>query len=306
MIYKIDIKVHFFCNNHCRFCIQESKRNYPPKSDKKVKEILKEGRKEGAMGVVFTGGEPTLRFKELLGWIRYAKMLGYHNIQVQTNGRMFCYFDYAKEVIEAGANEFGISIHGSNSKIHDYLTRSPGSFVQTVQAIKNIKNLGGRVLTNTVINKYNLKDLPNVAKLLISLKVNQYQLAFLHINQIIFNDPKLINALVPRFYEAMPYVKKALDLGIKAGIRCMTEAIPYCLMQGYEEYVAEKIAPDAHVFDAGFEVKHFALYRKTKGKAKGPNCRFCKYFKICEGTWKEYPQIFGWGEFKPIINSKNA
>lgn len=81
----------------------------------------------------------------------------------------------------------------------------------------------------------------------------------------------------------------------------MTEAIPYCLMEGYEEYIAERIIPPSVVYDAGFVVKNYGQYRKNKGKAKGPDCQKCKYFKICEGPWKEYPEIYGWDEFKPIL-----
>jgi MoaA/NifB/PqqE/SkfB family radical SAM enzyme len=303
---KIDIKVHFYCNNFCRFCIQGDRRYLTyQKSTEEIREILKRGRKEGAMGVVFTGGEPTLRFKELLNWVQFAKDLGYQSIQIQTNGRMFSYLGFCQKIIEAGANEFGISLHASYSQLHDYLTRSPGSFNQTVQAIKNLVSLGQTVLTNTVITKYNYKDLPNTAKLLVSLRVTQYQLAFIHISQKVLNDRRLLKSLVPRFFEVMPYVKKALDIGIKRQVKCVTEAIPYCLMKGYEEHIAEKTAPDSHVFDAGYEIEHFSIHRKTKAKLKGPNCKFCKYGDVCEGTWKEYPQIFGWTEFKPILRNKS-
>jgi len=95
-------------------------------------------------------------------------------------------------------------------------------------------------------------------------------------------------------------VKKGLNVGINAGVKVMTEAIPYCFMEGYEEYIAEKVIPESDVFDAGFEVKDYSKYRKNQGKAKGPNCPKCKYYKICEGPWREYPQIFGWDEFKPV------
>lgn len=57
----------------------------------------------------------------------------------------------------------------------------------------------------------------------------------------------------------------------------MTEVIPYCLMKGYEDYIAEKIVPDSSVYDAGFFVQDYAGYRRAKGNIKGPNCVRCKY-----------------------------
>ncbi len=298
---RVDLKVGFQCNNRCRFCVQGDKREIcPNKSDEEVRAILKRVVKDH-QGVVFTGGEPTVR-KELIGWVRYARELGYRTIQIQTNGRLFAYKSFCEKMIKAGANEFSPALHGSTAKIHDYLTRAPGSFKQTTKGIKNLKDLGQYVLTNTVITKPNYKDLPNLAKLLVKLKVNQFQFAFIHINLAIANNPKLIKEIVPKHSEVEPYVKKGLEVGIKARTKVMTEAIPYCLMKGYEQYIAEEVIPDSSVFDNKLEIADYAHYRKTQGKTKGPNCFNCKYYKICEGPWREYPKIFGWDEFKPIIS----
>lgn len=297
---RIDIKVGFQCSNRCLFCIQGDKRfKYPDKTTEEIKTILKKS-KPSAEGVVFTGGEPTFRPKKLLEWVEYARELGYKVIQIQSNGRMFSYIDYCRALIKAGATEFSPALHGSNAKIHDKLTRASGSFDQTTLGIKNLKTLGQNVLTNTVVNKINYKDLPNLAKLFVSLGVDQFQFAFMHINQIILNDPKLIEEIVPRHSEVEPYIKKGLDIGIKAGISVMTEAIPYCFMKGYEKYIAENVIPEADVFDAELEVENYSNYRKNEGKSRGPNCVKCKYYKVCEGPWREYPQIFGWNEFKPV------
>ncbi len=297
---RVDIKVGFQCNNHCRFCVQGNKRAIcPDKTDKEVRSILAKMAKSH-QGVVFTGGEPTIR-RELVDWVRYAKGLGYRRIQVQTNGRLFAYRGYCQEIISAGANEFGPALHGSRAEIHDHLTCSPGSFDQTVQGIKNLKSLNQYILTNTVITKPNYRDLPNIAKLLVGLGVDQFQFAFVHINQIIAGNPAMLKEIIPRHSGVERYVKKGLDVGIKSGVKVMTEAIPYCFMKGYEKYIAERIIPEATVFDADFALEDYTKYRKTKGKAKGPQCLRCKYNAVCEGPWKEYPAVFGWSEFKPII-----
>lgn len=297
---RLDLKVGFQCNNRCLFCIQGDKRfTTPNKSDKEIKQILEKMRKNHD-GVVFTGGEPTVR-SELIDWVRYAKKLGYKYIQIQSNGRMFSYKDYCKTLIKAGANEFSPALHGSTAKIHDTLTRAPGSFEQTVQGIKNLRELDQYILTNTVVTRMNYKDLPNLARLLVDLRVDQFQFAFMHINQIIAHDEKLIDQVVPRYSEAVPYMKKGIDIGVKAGIKVMVEATPYCFMKGYEKYISEQYIPFTSIIDGSIKLDDYAAYRKTKGKAKGPQCKECKYNKICEGPWREYPEIFGWSEFKPVI-----
>jgi len=295
---RVDIKIGFQCNNRCKFCVQGDKRDYMPAKDKKeVENSLKEAYGQGKNEVVFTGGEPTLH-PHFLDFVSYAKKLGFEGIQIQTNGRMFSYNNFCLKTIKAGATQFSPAVHGPNPKIHDFLTSVKGSFEQTVQGIKNLKKLNQYVLTNTVITSTNAQYLPQIAKLLVNLGVNQYQFAFIHISGRAAENKDWI---VPQKSKIIKYVKKGLDIGIKANRKVMTEAIPYCLMQGYENYIAEEVIPPSVVYDAGFVVEDYEKYRKNKGKAKGPNCSKCKYNKICEGPWKEYPEIFGWEEFKPII-----
>jgi len=80
----------------------------------------------------------------------------------------------------------------------------------------------------------------------------------------------------------------------------MTEAIPYCFMDGYEEYIAEKIIPHGPIYDWDTVIDDFYVARTTSGKSKGKSCKKCKANNICEGPWKEYPKYYGWDEFKPI------
>lgn len=296
---RIDIKLGYQCNNFCRFCIVAPKRNkFPNKSAKEVKEILK--KESGKYNrVIFMGGEPTIQ-KSLIDYVKYAKSLNYQEIQIASNGRIFSLKDYCVKISEAGANVFTISVHGSNARIHDYLTRAKGSWKQTVRGIENLKKLNQPVLTNTVIVKQNYKDLPAIARMLTELCVNQYQFAFVHINSIIQKDPRLIKEIIPRYFQIEGYVKKGLQIGIDCGIKTTTEAVPYCFMRGYENQISEKEIPDTSVYDNDKVRTNFNKIRKTQAKAKGPNCKKCKYDKICEGPWKDYPELFGWKEFKPV------
>lgn len=294
---RVDLKIGFLCNNRCQFCVQGNKRDFLPYKDlKEIRRDLKEAFRKGKREVVLTGGEPSLH-PDFLAIIGLAKSIGFKNIQVQTNGRMFAYEDFCLKTIKAGATEFSPAIHGHNAEIHDFLTTVKGSFYQTVQGIKNLKKLNQRVLTNTVITAKNYRYLPQIAQLLVDLNVDQFQFAFIHISGRAAENKDWI---VPRKNKIMPYVKKGLDIGIKAGKQVMTEAIPYCLMKGYEDYIAEKIIPESMVYDVNFMIEDYGGYRRSKGKAKGPQCPQCKYYKICEGPWKEYIEIFSWDEFRPV------
>lgn len=294
---RVDIKITFRCNNLCRFCAQGHKRDlYPDRGAKTVAAELKKARAGGVRGVVFTGGEPSLH-PDILGLITTARKAGFRSIQLQTNGRALAYPKFCEKLHKAGLTEIGPSLHGAKASTHDRLTGSAGSFSQTVAGIANAARTGLAVITNTVITSANYRELPAIAALLIKLGVSQYQFAFVHIVGTAAENSRRI---VPRKTAVMPYVKKGLDLGIKSGIPCFTEAIPFCLMKGYEACVAERIIPAGPVVDADRFIKDYGVYRRTEGKARGPGCPDCKYFNICEGPWREYPALYGWDEFVPV------
>jgi len=294
---RLDLKVGFACNNRCRFCVQGMKRErFGRRSREELDEILT-GNTDRA-GVVFTGGEPTLH-PDIIWLIARARQLGYQSVQVQTNGRMFAYRRFCREVVEAGVTEVSPALHGHRDELHDYLTTVAGSFEQTVAGIRNLKELGIPVVTNTVITRSNFRHLPEIARLLVDLGVDQYQLAFVH--PVGSAGPERnFDSVVPRFQLIEPYVHRGLEIGAAAGRVVMTEAIPYCFMAGYEQYVGERIMPSTKIFDAEGVIEEYRDYRQGEGKLKGPACRQCKFNDICEGPWREYPERYGWEEFVPV------
>jgi len=297
---RADVKIGFLCNNRCRHCVQGDKRQqYGNKTLRQIRGELRNAISDGCTEVVFTGGEPTLH-KDFLELVRCSKDLGFKSIQIQTNGRMFSYMDFCIRTIKAGANDFCLAVHGHTDSVHDYLTSVKGSFGQTIQGMRNLKSLNVRVASNIVVSKVNYRHLPQIAKLLVVLGVDQFQFAFPHPTG---KAGENLPTIVPRMKEIIPYVKRGLEVGIKAGKRVMTEAIPYCLMVGYEDYVGEMSIPDTEVFESDYKIDNYTEYRRNEGKSKGPECQRCKYRSVCEGPWREYPEVFGWDEFRPVLNN---
>lgn len=293
---RIDLKTGFTCNNNCYFCVQAHKKQYGNRKFEELVDFIEESGKDKYEGIVFTGGEPTIR-PDILDLVKKAKENGFKLIQIQTNGRRFAYFDFCKQIISAGANEFSPALHGHIPALHDYLTRARGSFSQTVTGILNLKKLNQKVLTNSVITKSNYRHLPEIAKLLVKLDVDQFQFAFVH---ALGAAKENFDSVVPRKLLVAPYLKKALDIGIKAGKQVMVEAVPYCFLIGYESYVAENFIPETKIYDLNVVIDSFENTRKNEGKSLGDNCKKCVYYNKCEGPWREYPEKFGWKEFNPI------
>lgn len=293
---RIDVKTGFQCNNRCRFCVQGDKRfQFADRSTSEVKALLAEGRRD-ADEVVFTGGEVTIR-KDLPELVRYARDRGFRVIQIQTNGRMLSHRPFVEKLVEAGVTEFGPALHAPSADIHDALTRADGSFRQTVKGVRIVKDLGMPIVMNSVITKANFRCLPELAQLFVALAVDQFQFAFVH---PLGTAAKNFDQIVPRLSEIQPYVLRGLDLGVAAGVRCMTEAIPLCFLPGMEDFAAEAIIPRTKIFDAKMVVDDYTEFRLQHGKTKGDVCDRCRLNDRCEGPWREYPEHYGWGEFNPV------
>lgn len=298
---RVALFVGFSCINDCLFCVAADKRIYADKTTRQIKSELQDSFASGAREVVLTGGECAAR-KDIFEIVKFARQTGFWSIQIQTNGRFFSSADFCRKMLLAGMTEFSPALHGHTANLHDFLTQRKGSFRQTVLGIHNVRKLTGgkvRILTNTVVNKYNFRFLPDIARLLVKLGVNQYQFAFVH---AMGNAYKNFDDIVPRKTDILPYLKEGLDIGIKNGVNVMAEAMPLCLMKGYEKYVSEFYIPPTEVKERGITVEKFEEVRIKLGKTKFTQCRICKYNDVCEGPWKEYPERFGEEEFKPVVD----
>jgi len=293
---RVDIKTGFVCNNNCRFCVQAHKKPLGNRSTEDIKKDLDAAIKTGCDSVVFTGGEVTIR-EDLVQLVAYAKKLKFQTIQIQTNARALSYMKFCQQLIEAGANEFGPAIHGHTAKLHDFLTQSPGSFEQSTQAVKNLKLLNQRIIINTVVVEPNYKFLPQIAKMLVNLGVDQFQFAFMH---ACGNAMTNIDEMMPKVSNTAPYIKKGLQIGLDNGLGVMAEAMPLCTMKGYEKYCSEFFIPETEIRDIDSYDPSFGATRRDQGKAKFAQCKKCKYDNCCEGPWKEYPEKFGSAEFVPV------
>ncbi|HOO56122.1 MAG TPA: radical SAM protein [bacterium] len=293
----LDIKITYNCNNLCRFCEAGDKRKtFGDGSEDGIKKVLSENR-ETYDRLVFSGGEPTLH-RSLPELVRFAKHdLEYDTVQIRSNGRMFIYRDYCEKIIEAGAGRFAISVHGHCSACHDFLTGRKDSFVETVGGIRNLLELGQTVETRTVITKPNYRHLPEIAGLLISLNVRRFVFSY---PNIAGTCERNVESIVPWMSLASPYVKKALDIAGSDGRLSLAEAIPACMLAGFEDYIAGEQRFVGTVMDGSGAADDFSGHGKKSLKEKGPGCPGCRRFDRCEGVWPDYPVYFGWEEFEPL------
>ncbi len=117
--------------------------------------------------ITLTGGEPTIhpRFIDIIGWIRsnYPR----NRIMIASNGRRFCYPSFIDEISKIDHITWEIAVHGWNAKLHDAVTRTPGSFSQTTKGIADLvrrKNATHEVEIRIIVLKQNYKHLSRICE----------------------------------------------------------------------------------------------------------------------------------------------
>jgi MoaA/NifB/PqqE/SkfB family radical SAM enzyme len=201
-------------------------------------------------------------------------------------------------------DEFVIAVHGPNAWVHDSITRKGGSFHQTIRGISNLLLCGTTKITGKiVISKYNLTCLPDAVRLLHSVGIRRFVLAFPHARG---NARTFFYYIVPRYAEVRPFVEEVIRYSEAFGLHTTFEAILPCALtlslQGAELFsdfneaeLAVKEIKQLHMAPQDWN----RLRRSIK--RKGGICGVCKYDPVCEGYWYEYVDAYGFDEFKPIL-----
>lgn len=289
------------CNNNCVFCIDNKLRGRLSAEilDRNALTVLK--KMAGKMDrVLFTAGEPTLN-PRLAEFMKLARKLGYREIGLITNGRRLADKDFCRQLLQAGVNEINVSFHGSRARIQEELTRTKGSFQQTLQGLKNLRELKKNhefgFLINFTITRANLDDLADFLKLVRRLKPDA-----LVLNVVIPKGRALDNfeRVVPLYSRVAHGLKKTLPKKENFSISIL--GLPFCLMEGGLER-----------FGGSFE-KIITKNPGKKGrlrrvspwgeKVRGAECKKCDCYQFCQGIWRSYVKKRGWGEFKPIHGQK--
>ena len=300
------IMTGFGCNNNCIMCSVRPKGvHYIPRSKKEILINLKEGKKLKFERVEFTGGEPTIR-KDLLELVNEAKKLGYREIALSTNGRALSSLQYLKSLKKNGLNRVTITLYSSNSRVHDSITRVPGSFEQTVQGIKNALSLGITTSVNMVVFSKTVNGLKQTGNFLASLGVKYWTFldlipdgyALTNYKSLSVNPQKLRKIFASLYTTLKKFeVVNFFDFS-------------YCffsnklLSQANLNIVAAKGRSEI-THQVGYSPKRFKEHDDVyydAHKTRSVQCLSCAYDKECGGIWNPYEDLYGNRILKPFKN----
>ncbi len=159
------------CNSNCIICPSpECSRRSSANPDMNDLMQLAKHIPSDTPHLTITGGEPFLVGEQIFPFLQYLKNKFVNTeFLFLTNGRVFSMERYANLFCETVPRHtiVAIPIHGSCQEIHDRITRSDGSFQQTVLGIKRLLKRKIPVEIRIVINKINIPDFDNIAQLLI-------------------------------------------------------------------------------------------------------------------------------------------
>lgn len=335
---RVHINTGAVCNNNCIFCMEEDRDARYVENSAVTSEVVRGILDEniGAEEVCYTSGEPTTN-PALPAWVAWARQRGFRRISTMTNGRLLSAPDYAARLVASGINRFYVSIHGHEPKLHEGLTRTPGSFAQTVRGLDVIAVLKRRfpieLHTSTVITRRNLPHLADIYRFLRGHGVDQ----------VVFNVMQANGRADTHFEQIFPayrdiaatfraFVGGAGETAAGRPVMAFLVDIPLCTTEGIPDFNRGYVEQHVHYGAVAELERLFASdgSAPTGGSAPIPidrltagqtgraiveihradldaarrrhraECDACRYRASCEGVWGNYLRRNGWGEFTPV------
>jgi molybdenum cofactor biosynthesis enzyme MoaA len=279
----VDINTGTMCNNSCIMCttmrtldFKSSKQRLLDKEEV-IAQIVKI--KPDDDMITFTGGEPTLQ-EDLFEFIHIVHQnVPSSDIQLLTNGRRLYYEDYVKDLLRTEISKIVIPVHGHTKELHDFITRSKNSFIQTITGLKNISKYAHKRLhieIRIVIHGANYPFICDIFSLIHSI-IPQAWINLLYHDSIGSGFLNRDRLLVP-LSKTIPYIIDAFSVHHE---RKYLYHYPLCLFP--EKY-------------------HRFLYGVTTNTNRigfSPKCNSCAKKECCAGLWKTYLNVHGDKELVP-------
>lgn len=167
------------CQLKCLHCRAEAQYRRDPRelSFEEGKVLIDQIKEMNDPMLVFTGGDPLER-EDVFEIIDYAVKKGVRVSMTPsaTPNVTKAAIEKAKDV---GLSRWAFSLDGPTAEIHDHFRGTPGSYDLTIERIKYLHEVGLPVQINTVISRYNIDHLEEMAKVVEGLECVLWSVFFL-------------------------------------------------------------------------------------------------------------------------------
>lgn len=287
------VALNYRCNSRCRFCIIETEIDQRLEdTNRAVFEAVYQANVQarasggGFRRLTISGAESTL-IPDLPDLVSGAVQRGgFEVVRLQTNARRLRRADLARDLVQAGATEYFVSMHGHDAALDARITRSPRSFPELLEGLENLRSLGASIVSNTVVSADNAAHLPDIARLVAAQGVQAAHFwCFLHIGEAGQAD-QLVS-----MEQAIPPLLEAVDWLESQGVPVVLKWFPRCLLGRHGDKL-DNHQPQMFIRDE-FQV------RLSQGFVFGcPNADRCSWFGrgcdgLHEGQVAAFPQDTG-------------
>ena len=148
-------------------------------------------------------------------------------MRIQTHGMRLASTEYCRTLVDAGIDEYFISVTADSAELHDRITEIPGSFDKTVQAIRNLDAFPSvKIFTNTVITRLSFPSLPGVVELFRDIRRLE-RMDFWNYWPMAEEDD---TGLLASHFDILPWLQQAVRAARQLGRQVEIKNFPHCLL----------------------------------------------------------------------------
>ncbi len=290
----LTVTVDFHCHSACRFCIvQEGMNLFKGVSEERLRAAVEDNaRSRRYRRICFTGGEVTLE-RKLFDYVALARSSGsFEHVRLQTNGRLLADMTFARRLVEAGVDEYFVSLHGHDAATQDHISQRPGSFDEALCGIANLAELGVCLMTNTVICTPNVAHLADIVETVRPFRPVRMEFW----NYLPMEDYADERELLAPMSKVAPEIRRALARVRELGIEGRVKYVPRCLLGDHAD-AHDDSQPDVLIAEKFYDpYPQFACLYEAK----------CEHSDTCLGLHHPYVTKFGWeeGALQPTLRTR--
>jgi radical SAM protein with 4Fe4S-binding SPASM domain len=139
------------CNERCIHCYLDHD-GKGEMTTAEIKDVIRQLAECGTFFLSISGGEPLLR-RDCFEILEYARALRL-NVKLKTNAVMIGPKEAAR-IKQLGIEQVQVSVYSHLAEVHDAITKLPGSFGRTIDAIRHLKANGVKVSITNILMTHN-------------------------------------------------------------------------------------------------------------------------------------------------------
>ena len=304
------IALGYDCNHKCINCPLTTFDRLHGELDKDiiVKNINKLSKNKEKLHITISGGEPTLNSN----FLDVLTILGKNNsyITILSNASTCKDEKMVLDIISSLGPTYDLSklnyvtaIHSYNKDTHDTLTRTPGSFEDTIIGLDNLCKNNVNVIIKIIMNKVTSKDISKTIDYICNHFKEKVSLE-LCVADYSGRCGKHLEELYINFEDLKPILEDALDNFENKKYKNKLKIIetPLCLVDPYywKYYQIKNNTELAYIAPNNEKDDNFSDSIESSCHTNFLECNGCDFRKYCSGVWQSTYNIEN--DKKKIIN----